>query len=286
MNIQQALQHTTEALKAAGMNNPRQEARWLLAVHLGCDTSALYSRDDDLPESILFTERLAARCAHQPLSRIMGYRQFWKQKFHISPDVLDPRADSEWIIETALKLSPVAPKRILDLGTGSGCLLLSALEEFPKAHGIGVDYSSKALDVAQNNATRLGLAQRTSWLCQDWLSGWQAAPCDLILANPPYIPYDAELPKAVQEYDPALALFADECGMAAYQKILNDLHKVMQQDSLCIFECAPEQTTSLAERAIEAGFVAFSHLAQSGNIALHPAQQIGIVCVYSSALHR
>ena len=258
----------------------QQEARWLLAAHLECDSSILWYRDDPVPEPELLWKRLAARCAHQPLSRIMGYRSFWKRNFHISPAVLDPRPDSEWLIETAIHYCPTPPKRVLDLGTGSGCLLLSALEEFPDAQGIGIDCSPEALEIAQENAQRLGFAQRTSWLCQNWLEGWQQDPCDLILANPPYIAYNAELPRAVQDYDPDLALFADDSGMAAYQQILCHLHHAMQAESLCIFECAPNQTTRLADWAIEAGLAAMTPLGAPGNTARHPTQQIGIMCLH------
>lgn len=280
MNIQQVLHNATEALKVSGVQAPRQEAGWLLAAHLDCDTSALYSFEDQpLPRAKLFAERLSRRCAHQPLSRIMGYRAFWKQSFQISPDVLDPRPDSEWLIETALQHCAQAPKRILDLGTGSGCLLLSALEEFPTAHGIGVDCSLKVLEIAANNAKELGFTDRVSWHCQDWLNDWNAPSCEVIFANPPYIPHDAVLPRAVKDYDPALALFADHGGMAAYEAIIDSLHKVTQPKSLCIFECAPDQTTRLAQYGIDAGFGVFSPLAASGSAALHPAAQIGIVCL-------
>ena len=280
MNIQQTLQDAEEALKSAGIQQPKQEARWLLAAHLDCDTSALYAfESNSLPEPELFAERLSQRCAHQPLSRIIGHRAFWKQSFQISPDVLDPRADSEWLIETALQHCTQVPKRILDLGTGSGCLLLSALEEFPTAHGIGVDCSPKALEIARNNAEELGFTDRVSWHCQNWLDDWENSPCEVIFANPPYIPHDAVLPRAVKDYDPALALFADHGGMAAYETIIKSLHKVMQPKSLCIFECAPDQTTSLAQCGIDAGYAAFSPLAASGNMALHPTSQMGIVCV-------
>ena len=279
MKIQQTLQQATKALNAAGIENPHQEARWLLAAHLESDSSALWYRDEGLPEPELFAERLEQRCRHQPLSRIMGFRAFWKQDFRISPAVLDPRADSEWLLETALHYCRSVPKRILDLGTGSGCLLLSALEEFPSAQGIGIDCSPEALAVAQDNADRLGLAARCTWLCQHWLEDWQAEPCDLILANPPYIPPDTPLPRAVKDYDPDLALFADAQGMAAYQDILASLQQVMQPESLCIFECAPNQTERLAHEAMQAGFTVHSPLSASGHGALHPAQQIGIVCV-------
>ena len=275
-----ALARATEVLRSAGIPRAHQEARWLLAAHLECDVSALWSLDhhSPLPDARQFATRLAARAQHQPLSRIFARRQFWRAEFVITDAVLDSRPDSEWLIETALRYCEHSPKRILDLGTGSGCLLLSALGEYPNATGLGVDCSTAALAVAKHNATRLNFSTRAEWLCSDWLRRLDAQKFDLILTNPPYIPHHTPLPEAVQKYDPALALFADADGFAAYCKILAALPQVMHPESLAVFECAPDQTKTVAELALNAGLRPFSPL--NVNIsALHPQAQIGIVCM-------
>lgn len=271
-----ALHHATQTLKHAGISRAAQEAQWLLAAHLDVDVSHLWQGESEtlLPEAEVFHARLQARAEHKPLSRIMGRREFWRHTFVINDAVLDPRPDSEWLLEAALRQLPEPPKTILDLGTGSGALLLSALQEWPKATGLGIDISATALDVARHNATQLGCEQRVEWQQQHWIQDLNK-PFDLILCNPPYITTGTKLSPAVT-HDPRIALFAENAGLADWQEILASLHGIMHQRSLCIGECAPDQTLPLALYAFHHGLSAYSPVDQTP-ASLAPHRQIGLM---------
>ena len=164
----------------------RLDAELLIAHLLGVERGELLLRhlDDevDAPEA----DRLfARRAAGEPLSYIVGFREFWSLPFRVTPDVLIPRPDSETLIEAAMAALPAdAAPRVLDLGTGSGCLLLAALHQWPRGWGMGVDRSERAAAVARDNAVRLGLADRASFVVGDWTAAI-GGRFDLILANPP-----------------------------------------------------------------------------------------------------
>jgi release factor glutamine methyltransferase len=207
-----ALRRAEARLAAAGIDNARLDARLLVAAALGAEPGALRvpalaeHRALDADESRRLDEFLARRIeAREPVSRILGRREFWSLEFRLSPAVLDPRPDSETLVEAALALFPEtnAPLRVLDLGTGSGCLLLAVLHERPRATGLGIDASEAALAVAADNAGRLGLAARSEFRGGDWASGL-AGRFDLILCNPPYIAETerAALAPEVARHDP------------------------------------------------------------------------------------
>ena len=183
------MQNGAALLRAAGIDNPRLDARLLLAHALGVSPAELI-RDSHLPaDPATYDRLLARRAAHEPLAYILGHREFWSLRFAVSPATLIPRPESETLIEAALAAfaDRRPPGRILDLGTGTGCLLLSALHEFPGAFGVGVDRSAAAARLAAANAAALGLADRAAFLCGDWAAAL-AARFDLVLCNPPYIP--------------------------------------------------------------------------------------------------
>lgn len=252
-----ALLRSAEArLRASGIEAPQLDARLLLAAALEMAPDALrFAADRALSanEAARIEALLARRIAREPVSRILGRREFWSLEFRITPDVLDPRADSETLIEAALALFPnrAAALRVLDLGTGSGCLLLAALHEFPNATGLGIDASAKALEAARGNAARLGLAGRARFAEGDWARGIPTAErFDLVLCNPPYIAESerARLAPEVARHDPPAALFAGPEGLDAYRAILPGLGRLLASGGHALFEIGAAQ--GAAVRAI------------------------------------
>jgi release factor glutamine methyltransferase len=166
-----------------------------------------------------FASLLARRLAHEPIAYITGRRAFWTIELAVAAGVLVPRADSETLIEAAVDhfAGTAGPRAILDLGTGSGALLLAALDQWPEAIGVGVDASSIAVDIARANAVALGLGSRATIVRGDWADG--GGPHDLILCNPPYIATNEGLPREVIDHEPHAALFAGEDGLSDYRRI-------------------------------------------------------------------
>jgi len=215
------------------------------------------SRDPLAPARMdLFQPLLDRRAAREPLALIVGHREFWSLDFAVSRDTLIPRPESETLIEAAVagfagRLPPVA---ILDLGTGTGCLLLAALSEFPTAFGIGVDHSPAAAALAARNAATLGLTKRAALVCADWASSLDAR-FDLILCNPPYIATSsmAGLMPEVADYEPPSALDGGPDGLTAYRRVLPDLPRLLNPDGLALVELGAGQSGSVSEVAAEAG---------------------------------
>lgn len=216
-------------LKEAGVEDPRRDARLLIAAAIEAGPERLIAEPERVledGEAARIEASIARRAAREPVSRILGRRGFWSLEFEITPDTLDPRPDSETLIAAVLARIEAqglvgAPLTVLDLGTGSGCLLLALLSELPAATGLGLDISAAALEVARRNARKLGLSERARFVVGDWGAGlggsWQ-----LIVSNPPYIT-DGEigdLAPEVARYDPRLALTAGSDGLDAYRKLL------------------------------------------------------------------
>jgi release factor glutamine methyltransferase len=185
----EALCWGTRQLRAAGVDSPRLEARLLLAHVLGVTQEALIA-DPRAPGPIgsAYQDAVARRAGHAPLALILGYREFWSLRFAVSPATLIPRPETETVVSAALH-GTTAPARVLDLGTGTGCLLLSLLHEWPGAFGVGVDLVPAAARLAAANARALGLASRAAFLCGNWAAALRGQ-FDLIVANPPYIASD------------------------------------------------------------------------------------------------
>lgn len=202
---------------------------------------------------------LARRMKREPVSRIVGHRAFWKSDFIVTPATLDPRADSETLIEAALAhVQPGKggqPLRVLDLGTGTGCLLLSLLLEWPKATGTGLDISAGAAEVAKRNAEAIGVAARAEIVATDWNDYKPAAPFDVVVSNPPYIGRDEapDLAPEVVEYDPPQALFADENGLAAYRSILARLPELLRAGGWLLLEIGYRQEEAVKALLADAG---------------------------------
>lgn len=226
-------------------DSARLDAELLMAHAAGLSRERLILglRDLDAPEG--FDALVERRLRHEPVSQIVGARDFWTLSLAVSRDVLTPRPDSETLLDAAVEhyAGTPGPARILDLGTGSGALLLAALDEWRGATGLGIDASAAALAVARGNATRCGLADRAAFRAGDWLAGVEER-FDLVLANPPYISTHALLPRDVAEYEPAMALFAGEDGLDAYRVLAPGLAAVLAPDGLALFEIGFDQAES------------------------------------------
>ena len=240
-------------LTAAGVPGARLDARILLGHVLGIESAAVFSlADTALPAGVAsaFGALVGRRAASEPVSRIIGRREFWSLDFVLAPATLDPRPDSETLIEALLELRPnrAAALSILDLGTGSGCLLLAALSEYPRARGLGVDASEPCCAAAASNAARLGLAERTAFRAADWGGGIDG-PFDVVLCNPPYIPTAdiAALAPEVRLHDPRTALDGGIDGLDAYRALAACLPRLLDADGLALLEVGAGQAAAVAE---------------------------------------
>jgi len=220
MTGSEALRRALPRLRAAGVEDAARDARLLLAHATGIAADRLTLHlGDTLTEAdaATFDANVAARCRRQPVSQITGARLFWGRAFRVTPDVLDPRPETESLVALAL-LHPF--RQVLDLGTGTGCILLTLLLERPGSQGVGVDLSAAALAVATENRSRLGLTERAALIEGSWFAP-VTGRFDLIVANPPYIAA-AELPQLapeVRDWEPQLALSPGDDGLAAYRTL-------------------------------------------------------------------
>ena len=248
-------------LSQAGVDEPRRMARRVLGAVLEISAAEMLSRPEQVVEDLqvnqvrLTLDRMVAR---EPLSRILGRREFWGLEFALSADTLDPRPETETIVEAVLRRFPdrQKPLRLLDLGTGTGCILLALLSEFPNAVGFGVDLSTGAATTAQRNAGRLGFADRAHFLVGDWgaaISG----QLDAIIANPPYIPDPllTGLPREVALYDPQLALSGGEDGLQAYRSLARDLGRLLRPKAFFFAEIGLGQDRAVAAIIRASGLV-------------------------------
>lgn len=248
----------TRRLAAAGADSPRLDARLLLAFALG-ENGRLHGREDELVPTAPaadFEALLERRCAGEPVSRILGSREFWSLEFELSPATLDPRPDSETLIDALRELFPdrSGPLRILDLGTGSGCLLLAALSEFPNASGTGVDIDPDCIAVAARNAEKLSLSDRARMICSSWASEVNGL-FDIVLSNPPYIPTSEieSLQPEVRIHDPMNALDGGEDGLDAYRNIAENLDSLLAESGVGLLEFGEGQGTDVGRIMQAAG---------------------------------
>ena len=250
----QALADITTRLKAAGLEDPRREARLLLAAALNTNQAGLIARDEVDPSA--YANFLARRANHEPLAYLTGHKEFWGLDFLTSKATLIPRPDTETLVEAVLE-SGLKPTTVLDLGTGTGCLLLSILHEFPHAFGVGLDLNPEAAQLAATNAQRLGLSTRASFLAGSWADSL-AQKFDLVLSNPPYIE-SADIPGLMPDvaaYEPALALDGGTDGLTAYRAILAALAEILSPTGLCVLELGAGQFPALKALADSSGFTA------------------------------
>jgi release factor glutamine methyltransferase len=247
-------------LKAAGIDEPRREGRLLLAHVLGLDPAAVIGHPEyPVPDRDGFLALVERRARGEPMAHLLGRREFWSLDFRVTSDTLDPRPDSETVVEAAL--AAVADRRgnalgVLDLGTGTGCLLLAVLSELPRAEGTGVDLSQAAAAVAQENARRLDLADRCRFVVGDWAAALRGR-FDLILSNPPYIPNGeiAALQREVARFEPRLALEGGLDGLDSYRRLAVDLPRLLQPGGVAILEVGAGQWSPVAGMMRDAGLV-------------------------------
>lgn len=270
--IGEALEESVQALLEAGIDEARLDARLLLAHALDCTPEHVFGYPeeklgDNDPETI--RRLVARRINREPLALITGRKEFWSLSFRVSEATLIPRPDSETLIEAVLAAYPDkgAPLRILDLGTGSGCLLLALLSEYPSANGVGIDFSSQALQVARVNAKDLDLSLRAGFVAADWNDDTASfGVFDIVISNPPYIP-DGErdsLQPEVVEYEPNDALFAGIDGLRDYRSLVSLLPGLLKKRGAVFFEVGEGQDIAVHEMLKRAGF---SNIAVRNDIA-------------------
>jgi release factor glutamine methyltransferase len=239
-------------------DTPRLDSELLMAeaLHIDRDRLILSPPDRQVPKR--FWDMLERRKEGEPVAYITGRRAFWNIELHVGPGVLVPRPDSEVLVASAIEYFGASdgPKRILDLGTGPGTLLLAALDVWPNATGLGVDVSRQALAYASANARRLGFEGRVKLVQGNWAEGL-VEKFDLILCNPPYIAEDADLGPGVREFEPDEALFAGHEGLDAYRALAPQLTRILDKVGLAAIEIGFDQgravTTLLARGGLRAG---------------------------------
>ena len=254
MTVQEALAIAIAALKEAGIEDAPRDARRLMAATLGLEPGRLTLHLPDAVDPLDETTYFAAikeRQARRPMSHLLGYRDFYGRRFNVSSDVLDPRGDTETLIEAALS-EPF--EHVLDLGTGSGCILVTLLAEFDRARGVGTDVSDAALEIAAKNAGALGVAARCEFMRSDWFAH-VTGRYDLIVSNPPYISAE-EMGDLQPElaHEPREALTDEGDGLSAYRAITAQAGAFLAPNGRLLVEIGSAQGQAVAKMVRQAGF--------------------------------
>jgi len=243
------------ALRAAGIASAGIDVRRLMAAAFALPEAQLLARPEaqlPLERAQIFASYIERRCGREPVSRILGAREFYGRSFAVTAATLDPRPDSETQIEATLEIVrsenwPTLPLRVLDIGTGTGCLLLTLLSELPQATGLGTDLSGAALEVARGNAAALGLGQRVAWRTTDLLENI-AGDFHILVSNPPYLRSAeiATLEPEVSRFDPRLALDGGTDGLAVFRRLSARLFEVVPNGWI-VLEVAHDQADKVTE---------------------------------------
>jgi release factor glutamine methyltransferase len=258
----QALVDTTRVLAQAGVATAALDARLLVMEATGLSLEALLREPDrgiHAKARARLARMLERRRAREPLAYIIGRRAFWTFELAVGPDVLVPRPESETVVEAVLEAVGCREEayRILDLGTGSGCLVLALLSELPRAWGLGLDASEGALALARDNAAQLGLAARCAFLRGNWLAAVKGQ-FDIVVCNPPYIPereIEALAPE-IRRYEPRLALDGGVDGLDAYRQLLGGMNKIVARSGLVALEVGDGQAGAVENLLDATGFCA------------------------------
>lgn len=248
-------------LAAAGVATPRADAEWLLAGLLGCGRSALQLRlQEPLPAGVAagYERAVARRCRREPLQQILGWEEFRGLRLRVTADVLVPRPETEVLVEAALGLLPAGRPRVVDVGTGSGCIACSLASERPDCRVVAVDRCPRALAVARANVDALGLAERVHLLCADLLGPVVSRGVDLVVANPPYLPSSLlpSLPPEVRSWEPRLALDGGPDGLAVLRRLVSEAGRVLKPGGgLAVETAGGDQARVVAGLLENRGFV-------------------------------
>jgi release factor glutamine methyltransferase len=254
--IARALADATRQLSETS-DTARLDAELLMAEALNIDRDRLLLAPPDRKVPERFWPMIERRSAGEPVAYITGRRAFWNIELHVGPGVLVPRPDSEVLIASAIEHfeGGAGPRRVLDLGTGPGTLLLAALDIWPDSTGVGTDLSRNALSYAAANARRLDFDRRVEWWLGSWADG-VAEQFDLILCNPPYVADGADLGPGIREYEPDEALFAGKEGLDAYRALAPQLPRLLARGGLAAVEIGHDQgeavTALLARDGLQA----------------------------------
>lgn len=258
-NLLQAWQGARARLEAAGIPGPVIDARVLVEAACGVTRADIVGdpyRELDAGQVERLDDYLERRIRREPVSHILGRRGFWNIMLGVTPDVLTPRPETEVIVDHALRLFPEGrPFSLLDLGVGSGAILLAILAERPAARGLGVDASEEALAVARDNAARLGMGGRVALLRGDWTAGLGDAGFDLVVSNPPYIATDVieTLDPEVRVYEPRLALDGGPDGLDAYRTLAPEILRVLKPGGRFLVEIGFDQRVAVEALFRQAG---------------------------------
>lgn len=255
MKVSEALREATQRLSETS-DTERLDAELLMAHALGVSRSDMLLKHSRDPAPEGYAALVERRAAHEPIAYILGEAEFYGRSFIVNPAVLIPRGDSESVVEAALEAA-LSKGRVLDLGTGSGALLLTVLAERPGLDGVGIDASLGALAVAAANAARLGLAERAQMLFRDWREqGWadELGRFDLVIANPPYVETTARLDPDVRDFEPASALFAGHDGLDDYRVIIPQLRQLLTDSGVAVLEIGAGQAAAVSQIAESQGF--------------------------------
>lgn len=261
-NIGDAVRMVSRGLRCARIETPRLDAR-LIVSHAANVATETYLISPERELDVATRDRIAGlmlrRMLREPMSHILGEREFWSLTFDVTSDTLTPRPDTECLVDSVLgelrKRRPADSVSILDLGTGTGCILLALLSELPNAKGLGVDISTDALSVAQRNAHRHGLDSRAEFRAGDWFASVEGL-FDVIVSNPPYIESDeiALLDPEVAKHEPWLALDGGPDGLMCYREICSKASRFLAADGVIALEVGSEQSEAVEKILIDAGF--------------------------------
>ena len=272
VGIEAALRKAKTYLDRAGSETASLDARRLLTHATGLEFSAVLlapTKPLTEEEATVFADAINRRAAREPVARILGWQEFWGLRFELNDATLVPRPDTETLVEAVLaklkEREAHGPLRLLDLGTGSGCILLSLLSEVPAAKGVGVDLVPEAIEAARKNARSLGLEERASFAQGSWFEGVSGL-FDVIVSNPPYITEAemADLMEEVKHHDPRLALTPGGDGLAAYRQIIGDAKPYLAAGGFLALEIGHRQADDVTALCKSAGFSSVSLLQDLG----------------------